>query len=127
MPSFVRDLHLYIHTQDGKTSVEAPPDLNAGKFLDDLREPLHLGRRGHLYDREGKKLDPNKSLGENGVGDGHDLYFREEPTVKPEQDRQTPPPPPPEPKVLIRCDNGHYYDPKKYGACPYCHAGGPKR
>jgi hypothetical protein len=135
MPNFVRDMHLHVHTPDGeRTSVEAPPDVKAGKFLDDLREPLHLGRhvQWHIHDREDRRLDPNKSLGDNGVREGHDLYFREDSRqggpVEPVRP-QPPAPPEPEPfrggeKVLIRCDNGHFYDPKKHATCPYCGVAG---
>ena len=141
MPSFVRDMHLRVHTPDGETSVEAPADARVGKFLDDLRDPLHLqskdaeGRRlhWHIYDREGRKLDPNKTLGESGVSEGHVLYFKSEsegPPAAPgvdigevpiesrrEENRK-------EERVLIRCDNGHFYDPKKHPTCPYCNAPG---
>lgn len=126
MPPFVRDLHLRVHTKDGETSVEAPPDVNTGKFLDDLREPLQLGHGIHIYDREGKRLDPKNTLGENGVGQGDDLYFRKEEETS--SGRVPPPAPPPTPVgALKRCDNGHYYDPKKHSACPICDAGGRRR
>jgi hypothetical protein len=129
MPGFVRDLQLHVHTRDGTTSVEAPPDVKVGKFVDDLRTPLHLASGVHICDREGKRLDLNRSLGENGVGEGDDLYFREAvpgPTPPP---LPTPGPSPikKEEKALIRCDNGHYYDPKRYPACPYCNAGGSRK
>jgi hypothetical protein len=133
MPAFVRDMHIQVHTPDGKTSVEAPPDANTGKFLDDLRVPLHLaskdaeGRRihWHIYNRDDRKLDPNRTLDENGVGEGHDLFFR------PESEMESIPEAPEEvividkhkkegERVLIRCDNGHFYDPKKNATCPYC-------
>jgi hypothetical protein len=140
MRPFVRDMHLHVHTAEGKTSVEAPADVKAGKFLDDLREPLHLqskdaeGRRihWHIYDPADRKLDPNKTLGENGVGEGHDLYFRAEsegvPVAAREEEERAHPRREPkheekhkeEDRVLIRCDNGHFFDPKKHATCPYC-------
>jgi hypothetical protein len=141
MPSFVRDMHLHVHTPDGKTSVEAPPDVKAGKFLDDLREPLHLrskdaeGRRiqWHIHDREGKRLDPKRTLGDNGVGEGHDLFLREE-SEKPkeigapeEREPRTLVEHRGDPKALVRCDNGHYYAPEKYKACPYCEVRGSRK
>jgi hypothetical protein len=138
MGTFVRDLQLHVHTPGGeKTLVEAPAGANVGKFLDNLRDPLHLrskdadGRRiqWHVYDREGRSLDPKKSLGDNGVVDGYELYFREEPPIVPKPDelkmrdeireehefKE-------DDKVLIRCENGHFYDPKKHATCPYCGA-----
>lgn len=138
MPSFVRDMHLHVHAPDGeKTTVEAPPDIKAGKFLDDLREPLRLRAKDaeghriqwHIYDREERKLDPNRTLDENGVRENHDLYFREESERRAEpepDDRRMPHEPRKEHgfkednRVLIRCDNGHFYDPKKSSNCPYC-------
>lgn len=137
MSSFVRDMHLHVHTPDGKTSVEAPHDVRTDKFLDDLREPLHLSSRDaeghriqwHIYDREERRLDPSKTLGDNGVRENHDLYFRQH---NPESSQASPPSDPVRPiasdkgKVLLRCDNAHYYDPKKYRTCPYCDARGPR-
>lgn len=134
MPSFVRDMHLHVHTPEGKTSVEAPPDANTGKFLDDLRVPLHLaskdaeGRRihWHIYTREDRRLDPNRTLSENGVGEGHDLFIRSESEIESIQEErkqvasQQRNEKEKEERVLIRCDNGHFYDPKKSATCPYC-------
>ena len=128
MPPFVRDLQLHVHTPDGeKVSVKTPPDVTAAKFLDDLREPLHLrGPHWHIYDREDRRLDPNKSLGDNGVREGHELFFREESRPRPREEPVQPQAPSESQpsrggeKVLIRCDNGHFYDPKKHAACPYC-------
>lgn len=132
MPSFVKDMHLHVRTAEGDTSVEAPPDANTGKFLDDLRAPLHLasqdaeGRRihWHIYNREGRKLDPSRTLSENGVGEGHELVIRseseealheerEEEVFEKRREKE-------DARVLIRCDNGHFYDPKKNSTCPYC-------
>jgi hypothetical protein len=132
-------MHLHVHTPEGKTSVEAPADVKAGKFLDDLRDPLHLsskdaeGRRihWHIYDRDNHRLDPNKTLGENGVGEGHELYFRAESEAVPAgpmaDERRSEPirdEKRKEDRVLIRCDNGHFYDPKKHPTCPYCNVPG---
>jgi hypothetical protein len=134
MPSFVRDLQLQIHTPDGTTSVQAPPDVKVSKFLDDLREPIHLrsknaeGRRiqWRIYDRNGNCLDPNRTLGENGVAESHDLYLRDQTPDDAAKERREKVVDETHEKrpvnVLKRCDNAHYYDPAKYKACPYCEA-----
>jgi hypothetical protein len=138
MGTFVRDMHLHVHTPGGeKTAVEAPADANVGKFVDSLQDPLRLRSRDaeghrvqwHVHDREGRRLDPNKSLGDNGVAEGHDLYFQEErehpvepkPDIFKEMDQPKEKPKAKEDeKVLLRCENGHFYDPKKHATCPYC-------
>jgi len=139
MSAFVRDMHLHVHTPEGKISVEAPADVTAGKFLDDLRDPLHLASRDpegrrihwHIYNRDNRKLDPNKTLGENGVGEDHELYFRAESEASPVgsmgEEKQSEPirdEKRKEDRVLIRCENGHFYDPKKHPTCPYCNVPG---
>jgi hypothetical protein len=125
--NFVRDMHLHAHASDRNASVQAPRDEKTSTFLDRVRQHLNLsGSRWHIYDREGKKLDPNKSLGENGVSDGDDLYFREE--YRPPGPTPHHGPGPPKPvKVLKRCENGHYYDLNKFGACPECELAGLRR
>jgi hypothetical protein len=132
MTPFVKDLALHVRTVEGKTSsVQAPPDLKLGKFLDDLRSPLHLRSnvRWQVCDREGRRLDHNRTLSENGLREGDEIEVREEKEPDPiVAGPSHEPSPGHEPSrssegsgnVLRRCDNAHYYDPKKYRECPYC-------
>jgi len=132
MPPFVKDMHLHVHSPGGKISVESPPDANTGKFLDDLRVPLQLASQDaeghrihwHIYNREERKLDPNRTLGENGVGEGHDLFIRSESEESLHEERHEAVlerrKEKEDERVLIRCDSGHFYDPKKNATCPYC-------
>ena len=140
--SFVPDLLVRVHTPEGKTEeVDTQRDVEAGKFLDQLRDPFRLrskdaeGRhvRWHLYDRDDRRLDPSKSLGDNGVRAGQDLFLREESEKRPEPEPERRPEPRTvvehkgDSKALVRCDNGHYYAPEKFKTCPYCDARAPRR
>jgi len=135
MPSFVPDIVVHVHTPEGRTEqVDTQRDVKTAAFLDNLRGAFNLrskdaeGRhvQWHIYDRDNKRLDLSKTLAQNGVDRGHDLYLREsEPDAPARTEVHDPDGPRPEHKgglALKRCDNAHYYDPRKYSACPYCEA-----
>jgi hypothetical protein len=73
-------------------SVEAPADMKAGDFLADVAENFALQGAGwRLYDKDLQRdLDPEVTLGDNGVAAGHHIYLRQ---PRP----PAPPPPPPHP------------------------------
>jgi hypothetical protein len=134
MPSFVPDIVVRVHTPEGRTEeVDTQRDVEGATFLDSLRGPFNLrskdaqGRhvQWHIYDRNNEKLDLGKTLAENGIDKGHDLYLRESERDAPAKS-EVHGPDGPQPsrhageRVLIRCDNAHYYDPRKYSSCPYC-------
>ena len=123
-------MNFHIQTPDGVVRpVEFPTDQPVGVLLRELvtddslkihpakPEAWHL-----LHEDSEQKLDINKNLEQNTVSRGERLQLRAA--------RETPPPPGPDPtspppgkEMMKRCDNGHYYDPKKHAAgCPYCGA-----
>lgn len=131
MATFVKDLTLHVRTPEVTTSIQAPPDVTLGRLLDDLRAPLHLSSslRWQVHDREGRRLDHSRTLVENGLREGDEIEIREQKEAVRIPDSSSPAPSPtPRPSpgrtdnVLKRCDNGHYYDLKKYRECPYCEA-----
>src|SRR5262249_21347660 len=77
------DIKVHVHTPDGRIhSAEVPGSLRAGEFLTDLVRSLGLPSRGPdgtefswiLEDSEtGRSLDPDRTLGENAVRNGHHL------------------------------------------------------
>jgi len=127
MTSFVKDLTLHVKTLEVKTSVQTQHDMKLSRFLDELRVPLHLSssRRWQVYDSQGRRLDHDRTLNENGLGEGDEIEVREEKeSMRPSPTPSPAPAPSPSPEtsVLKRCDNAHYYDPKKFRECPYCEA-----
>ena len=124
---FVNDLILHVHTPGGETKFQTQSDLKARQFAEEVvLPPLHLKGKWYIYDLENKRLDPNKTLGESGVGDGDHLYFRQEaPAAGPAPETTQPRPVQRGPvQALKRCENGHYYDPVKYKVCPQCERAG---
>jgi FHA domain len=64
----------------------------------------------------GKALDSNLSLSQNGVSSGSRLMLqpKKQPTSGGAKEG------PGGTRDLLRCPNGHYYDPKKHTKCPHC-------
>lgn len=119
------DLHFHIQMQDGRTEPATfPADLSVLKLINEFvtdekmkiqpANPDHW----HLFDENtGEQLDPKRSLQQNGVDSGHLLKLLPRKVDAPDPDKPTPPE---GPRVLTRCDNGHYYDAKKHTQCPFC-------
>src|ERR1700759_94390 len=122
------DLHFHIQTPDGKAEPATfPAELTVKQliteFVTDEKMRIQPPDPDHwtLFDENtGEQLDPKKSLQQNGVGGGHLLKL----TTGRKGDNKmldpTTPPSEPGSRVLMRCDNGHYYDPKKHTSCPFC-------
>jgi hypothetical protein len=118
-------MKLHVQAPDGIVlSIDFPADLLAGQLLRELvsNEQFKINppdpQHWRLQDENtGQTLDPNRTLEQNGVAAEHRLLVQPHGKVKP-----------PEPDsqsegtsgVMKRCDNGHYYDPKKHTKCPYC-------
>jgi len=119
-------LSFHVQTPDGVVRpVEFPTDQPVGVLLrelvtdDSLRIQPPKPEDWHLHHEIGdQKLDLGKNLEQNGVGRGERLQLRKAHEEKHDIEE------PPQPKgEMKRCDNGHYYDPKKHAAgCPYCGA-----
>jgi hypothetical protein len=114
-------MKFHIQTPDAVVRpVEFPTDLPVGVLLrelvtdDNLKiQPANPEHWHLLNESTGEKLDPGKNLDQNGVSGGQRLKLS--PTG-----REKPIDPPSAAKgELKRCDNGHYYDPKKHTKCPY--------
>lgn len=80
----MRDVTLHIHTEDGNSHrAQTPLDINAGEFIKEIVGGLRLStggddtlQRWSLYDKgTGAFLDPGRTLVENGVLAGQDLYL----------------------------------------------------
>ncbi|MBV8437921.1 MAG: FHA domain-containing protein [Silvibacterium sp.] len=129
------DLHFHIQTPEGKTEAATfPAELSVHQLItefvtdDKMRiQPPDPEQWTFLDQDSGEHLDPKKSLQQNGVQSGHMLRLARrkgseqgrkgsEPIsdTKPEQGGS---------HVLTRCENGHYFDPKKHTKCPYCGVG----
>jgi hypothetical protein len=117
-----------VETPDGVVSnVQFPPDQPVGVMLKELvtSEDFKIHPRKpeawHLVREHGEqKLDLNKNLEQNGVSRGE--HLRLVPTSREPSPAAGPVADPPG-GGMKRCDNGHYYDPKKHAAgCPYCGA-----
>ncbi len=82
------DIKIRVHTQGGEShSIQTPADMSARDFLAELVAELSLPTQdaeGHqvswaLDDKNtGRTLSDERSLGENGVKEGHDLHLRRE-------------------------------------------------
>jgi hypothetical protein len=82
------DIKIRVHTQGGEShSIQAPTDMRAKDFLSELIGELNLPMQdaeNHqvswaLDDKNtGRTLSDDRSLGENGVKEGHDLHLRRE-------------------------------------------------
>jgi hypothetical protein len=121
------DLHFHIETTDGRAEPTTfPSDLPLRQLIDAFVTDPRLRIQPpdpefwQLFDdNTGAVLDAAKTLRQNGVDAGHLLKL---------QPRKAPPPPIPTGTVrgttgsiaLKRCENGHYYDPKKHTKCPFC-------
>jgi WXG100 protein secretion system (Wss), protein YukD len=82
------DIKIRVHTQGGEShSIQTPADMKSADFLTELVGELSLPTQdaeGHqvswvLDDKNtGKTLTDERTLGENGVKEGHDLHLRRE-------------------------------------------------
>jgi hypothetical protein len=119
------DLHFHIQIPDGRAEPTTyPSELPVGQlldnFIDDDRlriEPRNPAEWQLIDENTRQTLDPDKSLHQNGVGEGHLLILlRRKPDVggKGTVKLTT------ASVALRRCENGHYYDPKKHTQCPFC-------
>lgn len=93
-----RDFQLWLSTGEGEPhSLDAPTDISTADFLVDVRESLNLpDGRWVVYDKAlGRELNHSRTLSENGVEDGHQLFIRRV------EDPEEPIPPmlPPDPVV----------------------------
>jgi len=74
------DIKLHVrNTEDGQEHViDCPPDINAGDFIAELIDGLHLPPASWVLDDEecAATLDPEASLVSNGVANGHHLRLR---------------------------------------------------
>jgi len=120
-------MNFHVQTPDGVVRpVEFPNDQPVGVLLRELvsdeslkiqppkPEGWHL-----LHENTGEKLELNKNLEQNGVSRGERLQLS-----KASKEAAGPigieAPEAAGPIGMKRCDNGHYYDPKKHTKCPYC-------
>lgn len=126
-------MNFHVQTPDGVVRpVEFPTDQPVGVLLrelvtdDSLKIHPAKPEAWHLLHESGEqKLDLNKNLEQNAVSRGERLQLR----AAREPESTSGPEPVgsgkegPGKDVMKRCDNGHYYDPKKHAAgCPYCGA-----
>lgn len=122
------DLHFRIQTPEGKTEPATfPSELSVQQLISEFVTDENMRiqpadpAQWHLLDENtGGQLDPKKSLQQNGVQPGHILKFTRRKESEPFKDK------PMEQggsRVLTRCENGHYFDPKKHTKCPYCAVG----
>jgi WXG100 protein secretion system (Wss), protein YukD len=82
------DIKIRVHTQGGEShSIQTPMDMKSADFLAELVGELSLPTQdaeGHqvswvLDDKNtGKTLSDERTLGDNGVKEGHDLHLRRE-------------------------------------------------
>jgi WXG100 protein secretion system (Wss), protein YukD len=76
---FMSDVTLRIHTEDGKTHhAETPLEIKAKDFINEIVEGLGLSTSSvwSLYNKGMSAfLDPDKTLGQNRVSSGQDLYL----------------------------------------------------
>jgi len=117
-------MNFHVQTPDGKViPVEFPNDQPVGVLLRELvtddslkihppkPEAWHFVR-----ENSDQELDLSKTLEQNGVNKGERLRMEVASHVDTPLGQQPP-------GEMKRCDNGHYYDPKKHAAgCPYCGA-----
>ncbi len=117
-------MNFHVQTPDGIVRpVDFPTDQPVGVLLRELVTDKDLNIQPakpegwHLVnENSGQKLDLNKNLEQNGVSRGERLQLSRasHPVDDPVSD-----PKPAGGGALKRCDNGHYYDPKKHTTCPY--------
>jgi FHA domain len=121
------DLHFHVVIPDGRPEPITYPSEDLLKDLleslmkvDRLRiQPANPEHWQLINENTGEPLDPKKSLQQNGVTAGCLLR------MVPRKPVEVPPHTTPGPVAkttfeLKRCENGHYYDPKKHTKCPYC-------
>lgn len=74
------DIRLRVHTggdDSAAEEVEVPADFNSRNLIAELLGSAAQEAEWKLYDKDtGNDLDPSKSLAENGVRSGHELYLR---------------------------------------------------
>ncbi len=125
------DLHFHIQTPEGKSEPATfPAELSVQQLItefvttDKMRIQPPDPEQWDLIDEDtGEQLDPKKSLHHNGVHDGHRLKLTRRKGTGPSRPEPIEPDRPAEPggsRVLTRCENGHYFDPKKHTKCPFC-------
>jgi hypothetical protein len=118
-------MRLHVQIPDGVVlPIEFPSDLTAGVLLRELiaDEKLHIEPRDPLHwrlqdENIGQTLDSNKTLEQNGVASDHRLLVQKhgkERPADPESGSEA------SSSAMKRCDNGHYFDPKKHTKCPFC-------
>jgi hypothetical protein len=91
MPESTEDLKLTVYTQDGEAHpVEVPPDMQTIDFIRELVEGLRLPVTNAEQQRVvwklhskhlARDLDAERSLRDNGVHTGHDVYLRRDVTA----------------------------------------------
>jgi len=72
------DLHLTVHTEHhGANELTSPSELKVSDLIEEIRTQLGLPEGDwRLDDKNGRrKLDPERTLAENGVDDNHALYL----------------------------------------------------
>lgn len=120
-------MKFHIQTPDGVVrAVEFPTDQPVGVLIrelvtdDSLKiQPAKPDGWHLLHENSGQKLDPNKNLEQNGVSREERLLLSRV-SQPPPGSGPTPGGKEHEKEQMKRCDNGHYYDPKKHTKCPYC-------
>jgi WXG100 protein secretion system (Wss), protein YukD/FHA domain len=117
------DIHFHVQIPDGRNlPVAFPAELSAKQLISELvtdpnlaLQPSNPNEWKLKNEDTGQHLEPAKSLQQNGVAGGNHLLLLPS-KVEPPQ----PPPGGEGSQVLIRCENGHYYDAKKHKSCPFC-------
>jgi hypothetical protein len=123
------DLHFHILTPEGKTEPATFPaellvEQLITEFVTDERmriQPADPGQWHFFNETTGEQLDSKRSLQQNGVQSSHMLKLIRRKGAEPVVDNK-----PLEQggsHVLTRCENGHYFDPKKHTTCPHCGVG----
>jgi hypothetical protein len=113
------DVHFHIETPDKRVEPTiCPSDRPLGQLLQDFvrneRMKIHPPNPEDWQFEDantGETLHPGRTLQQNGVDAGHLLLLRRKVGAAGGG------------PVLVRCENGHYFDPKKHTKCPYCPAG----
>ena len=121
------DIPFHIQLSDGRSlPVRFPAELSAQQLLSELVtdanlaiHPSDAGAWRLHNESSGQELDLSKSLQQNGVGGGTRLQLLPRKKEAEAQRPATSEEPGGSP-VLRRCENGHYYDPKKHTKCPFC-------
>jgi len=116
-------MKFHVQTPDGIVRpIEFPTDQPVGVLLrelvtdDSLKIQPPKPEAWHvLHESTGEKLDINKNLEQNGVSHGERLLLSKSAKEVVKEENAVDP----SPVGMKRCDNGHYYDPRKHTTCPY--------